>query len=263
MAVVNCTPDSFFPDSRAASAADAVGRALAAEGEGASIIDLGGESSRPGAAYVSAQEELDRVIPVVEGIRSRSGIAVSVDTRKSAVARAALDAGADIVNDISALEDDPLLGPLCAERGAAVVLMHKKGIPENMQSAPAYADVVGEVRDYLAAAALRAEAWGIRRERIVLDPGIGFGKRLEDNLDLLASLAEIVRAGYPVLVGLSRKSFIGTVTGRGVDGRLAGTLAADIIAVAAGARIVRVHDVAATVDALRVVAAVDGRKGKS
>lgn len=258
MAIVNCTPDSFYAPSRAGTD-DAVDRALRAEAAGAAIVDLGGESTRPGAAYVEEAEELDRVVPVVEGIRRRSPVPISVDTRKYAVARAALDAGADIVNDVSALEDDPSIGPLCAERGAALVLMHKQGTPKDMQAAPSYADAVAEVGAYLREAARRAEAAGVARRSIVLDPGIGFGKRLEDNLDLIAGLAEISPAGYPVLVGLSRKSFIGTITGRTADGRLAGSLAAAAAAIAGGARIVRVHDVEEHYDAVRVLAAVADR----
>jgi len=262
MAVVNCTPDSFFSGSRARDVGDAVARALAAEEAGAAVVDLGGESTRPGAAYVDAEEELSRVLPVVEGIRARSRVPISVDTRKALVARAVLEAGADIVNDISALEDDAELGPLCARAGAAVVLMHKKGIPDSMQDAPYYDDVVAEVRGYLEAAAARAESFGIARDRIAIDPGIGFGKRLEDNLDILAGLAEIGRSGYPVLVGLSRKAFVGALTGRPVDGRLPGTLAANAAAVWGGARILRAHDVAETVDAAKILAAVAARKGK-
>ena len=258
MAIVNCTPDSFYAPSRA-DAEDAVERALRAEAAGAAIVDLGGESTRPGAAYVAEAEELERVVPVVEGIRRRSAVPISVDTRKSAVARAALDAGADLINDVSALEDDPAIGPLCAERGAALVLMHKKGTPTDMQAAPRYDDAVSEVAAYLREAARRAEACGVDRRSIVLDPGIGFGKRLEDNLDLIAGLAEIAGAGYPVLVGLSRKSFVGTITGRTADGRLAGSLAAASAAIACGARIVRVHDVEEHYDAVRVLAAVAGR----
>ena len=265
MAIINCTDDSFYAPSRT-HAEEAVERSLAAVSAGASIVDIGGESTRPGADYVSAEEELRRVLPVVQGLRSLSDVAISVDTRKAQVARAVLEAGADIINDVSALEDDGGLGPLCARCGAAVVLMHKKGIPTDMQNAPYYEDVVGEVGAYLAAAAARAVAAGIAPDRIVLDPGIGFGKRVEDNLDLLARLAEISGGGYPVLVGLSRKSFIGALTGRGPEQRLAGTIAANAAAIAAGAHILRVHDVEETVDLVRVTAAIDsrsdgGRKG--
>lgn len=255
MAIVNCNGDSFFAPSRVSGDA-AVERALAAEAAGAAMVDIGGESSRPGSAYVDADEELRRVVPVVAGIRRRSSIPISVDTRKAVVARAALDAGADIINDISALRDDPALGPLCAERGCGVVLMHMKGDPATMQDAPSYADAVVEVRSFLAESVRRALAYGIAGDSIMVDPGVGFGKRYGDNLELLARLAEIVGDGYPVLVGLSRKSFLGTATGRSVAERLSATLAADVLAVASGARVIRVHDVAEHADAVAVAAAV-------
>ncbi|MFA6506083.1 MAG: dihydropteroate synthase [Treponemataceae bacterium] len=267
MAIVNCTPDSFYAKSRASTSDTAIERSLAAEASGAAIIDLGGESTRPGAAYVEAEEEIDRILPVVEGIRKRSGVPISVDTRKTAVARAALEAGADIINDISALEDDDELGPLCAAAGAAVVLMHKKGTPDSMQTSPFYNDVVAEVRDYLEGAVRRAEGYGIARAGIIIDPGIGFGKRFEDNFDILAGLAEIGRSGYPILIGLSRKGFIGTITGKVIEERLAGTLAANAAAIAGGAKILRVHDVAETFDLIRVFSAITlrnvARKGIS
>ena len=200
-------------------------------------------------------EELDRVIPAVDAIRSRSAIPISVDTRKAAVAAAALAAGADMINDVSALSFDPAMAGLAARSGAAVVLMHMKGEPKSMQAAPSYADCAAEVTAYLSAAADRAVASGIGRGRIILDPGIGFGKRLEDNLDILARLGLVAALGYPVLVGLSRKAFVGAITGRGVEGRLSGSLGAACAAFAAGARIFRVHDVAQTVDALAAFAA--------
>ncbi|MDR0877117.1 MAG: dihydropteroate synthase [Treponema sp.] len=252
MGIVNCNDDSFFSPSRARNEA-AVERALQLVEDGAGIIDFGGESTRPGASYVSAEEELERLIPVIEAFRKRSPVPVSVDTRKAAVARASLAAGADIINDISALEDDPFMAPLCAEKGAAVVLMHKKGTPENMQDKPWYTDAASEVHDYLLQAAARAEHAGIRSSRIILDPGIGFGKRLEDNLHILNRLAEICRSGYPVLVGLSRKTFIGELTGRPVPERLAGTLGANAYSLLKGAKIFRVHDVKETVDLVKVL----------
>lgn len=259
MGIVNCTPDSFFPGSRATGVQDAWERALAMEAAGAAIVDLGGESTRPGSDYVSEAEELERVLPVVEALRRRSGLPISVDTRKAEVARRALEAGADIVNDVSALEDDPAMAGLAAASGAALVLMHKSGEPKTMQSAPAYADVVAEVRAYLLGRAREAEAAGVPRDGIVLDPGFGFGKRYEDNLDLLSHLAEITDAGYPVLVGLSRKSFLGKATGRGVGERLAATLAAQTAAMLSGAAIVRAHDVAEALDAARLVGALAAR----
>jgi dihydropteroate synthase len=264
MAIVNCTADSFYPGSRNAGPEEAVNRALAAAEAGADIIDLGGESTRPGAAYVDVEEERRRLIPVIRAFRKQKQTPLSVDTRKEPVARSALEAGADLINDISALEDDPALGPLCAEWGAPVVLMHKKGIPRDMQDRPYYEDVVGEVRAYLSAAAGRAQAAGIPPEHIILDPGIGFGKRREDNLALLARLGEIRSLGYPVLVGLSRKTIIGELTGRELSRRLAGTLAANALCLIHGAGILRVHDVEEAVDLIKVVSAIGPpRKFKS
>jgi dihydropteroate synthase len=260
MAIVNCTEDSFYPGSHNAGPGEAIRRAIAAAEAGADIIDFGGESTRPGAAYVDEAEEGRRLIPVIRAFRGQKQTPVSVDTRKAAVARAALEAGADIVNDISALEDDPALGPLCAEWGAPVVLMHKKGIPTDMQDKPYYEDVVGEVRGYLAAAVGRALAAGIPPEHIILDPGIGFGKRREDNLALLARLGELRALGYPVLIGLSRKTIIGDLTGREVSGRLAGTLAANAFCLMQGAGIIRVHDVPEAVDLVKVISAL--RRGR-
>jgi dihydropteroate synthase len=252
MGIVNCNEDSFYPPSRALGTA-AVERALRLVSEGAGIVDFGAESTRPGASYISAEEELERLVPAVEGLRKRSGIPISVDTRKGEVARAVLDAGADIINDISALEDDPELGRICAERGAAVVLMHKKGIPRDMQDKPRYGDPAVEVENYLVEAAARAQAQGISGDRIVLDPGIGFGKTLADNLAVLNRLAEICSRGYPVLAGPSRKSFIGELTGKPAGERLAGTLGAVAFCFMRGASIFRVHDAKETADVLKVL----------
>jgi dihydropteroate synthase len=258
MGIVNVTPDSFYARSRLRTALEAAEAALAMEAEGAALVDLGGESTRPGSEAVGEQEELERVIPAVEAIRARSSVPISVDTRKASVAAAAIAAGADIVNDISALSYDPAMAALVARNGTAVVLMHMRGEPRTMQEDPSYADCAAEVASFLAEAAERALAAGIARDRIVLDPGIGFGKRLEDNLDLLARLGLVAALGYPVLVGLSRKRIVGALTGRGVDGRLAGSLGAACAAFEAGARIFRVHDVSETVDALAVFAASRG-----
>ena len=255
MAVVNCNSDSFYAPSRALGE-DAVERALAAEEEGASIIDFGAESTRPGAVYISAGEELARLLPVVEAFRKRSSLPVSVDTRKAAVAAAALDAGADIINDISCLLDDPAMARICVEREAAVVLMHKKGVPLTMQENPCYENLVGELRSWFKSAIGRAVDAGIAPEKIILDPGIGFGKALEDNLEILRHLVEILGKDYPVLIGLSRKSFIGEVTGRPVAERLAGTLAANAAAIIGGADIIRVHDVKEHVDLSKVLFAL-------
>jgi dihydropteroate synthase len=248
-----------------------VEKALAAVEAGADIIDIGGESTRPGAGYISAGEELDRVIPVVEELRKRSAVPLSVDTRKAAVAGAALDAGAGIINDISALGDDPGMAALCASRKAVLVLMHGaaehamfrgdfSGVEGGAGKTAAFPrDLPSEVFSFLLKAAAGAEERGIDRERIILDPGIGFGKTLEDNLLILNRLAEICASGYPVLVGLSRKRFVRDLTGRDTAGALAGTLAAEAFCVLKGAAILRVHDTAETVDLVRVLRGIGGK----
>ena len=254
MAILNATPDSFWEGSRGGfSVAAACDSALGLVAEGADVIDIGGESTRPGAAYVSEDEELARVIPLVRAIRKRSPVPISIDTRKSRVLEAALAEGADILNDVSALADDPAMAGLAARSRVPVILMHKRGTPESMQANPEYANPVREVRDELLSRARFALEAGIAKDRIILDPGIGFGKRYEDNLALIAGLAEIVECGYPVLMALSRKSCIGTMTGRDVADRLSGTLAANLLAVERGAFMLRVHDVAETRDMLRVL----------
>jgi dihydropteroate synthase len=256
MSIVNCTDDSFYTDSRARAPESAVEKALQAEADGANIVDFGGESTRPGAEYVSEDKELARVLPAVEGFRRKSDLPISVDTRKAAVAQGVLSAGADIINDVSAMEDDPDMARVCAAYGAYVVLMHKKGVPKTMQVASGatfYEDVVGEVVAYLRTAAQRAKAAGIADNRVILDPGIGFGKSVEDNIALVRELARIRAIGYPVLIGLSRKTFIGSITGRDIPDRLVGTLAANAVAVAAGANIVRVHDAREHVDLIKIL----------
>jgi dihydropteroate synthase len=253
MGILNATPDSFWEKSRSSTLADGVSRALSLVADGADVIDIGGESTRPGSAYVGEEEEISRVIPLVRAIRKECGVPISVDTRKAAVMRAAIDEGADICNDISALEDDGELAPLIASAGIPVILMHKQGVPVSMQDSPSYADPVREVADYLFARARFAESTGIARGKIILDPGIGFGKRYEDNCALIDGLAEIVRGGYPVLMALSRKSCVGRMTGRETADRLAGTLAANLVAVRNGASFLRVHDVRETVDMLSVL----------
>ena len=255
MAVVNCNNDSFYAPSRALGE-DAVEKALAAEGEGASIVDFGAESSRPGAGYISAEEELARLLPVVEAFRKRSRLPVSVDTRKAVVARQVLDAGADMINDISGLIDDPAMARTCAGKGAAVVLMHKKGDPPTMQEDPFYENLVDELRSWFGSAVERAVGAGIKPEKIILDPGIGFGKSPEDNLVIIRRLVEIRWKDYPVLIGLSRKSFIGGITGRPEADRLAGTLAANAAAIIGGADMIRVHDVKEHVDIAKVLFAL-------
>lgn len=251
MGILNCTPDSFYSSSRVdlPSVVDVAAEMIR---DGAGILDLGGESTRPGSSYVSVEEELDRVVPAVAALRSRWDIVLSVDTRKAHVARAAVEAGADIINDVAALSDDPEMAEFCATAGLPVVLMHKKGIPASMQDGPYYDDCVSEVLNFLDERISVAKAAGISADKIILDPGIGFGKRLEDNLVLLAQLDSLVAKGFPVLVGLSRKNFIGQLTGRAVEDRLAGSIAALLFARSRGAAIFRVHDVAASVDALRV-----------
>lgn len=255
MGVVNVTPDSFsdgglYLDPEAAIAH---GEELLAAGAG--ILDVGGESTRPGAQPVEEAEELRRVVPVVAGL---TGATISVDTSKAAVAAAALDAGATIVNDVTALRGDPAMAALCAERGATVILMHMRGEPRTMQEEPAYADVVVEVREFLAARVELALAAGIAGERIWVDPGIGFGKTVEHNLELLRRLGELTELGRPLVVGTSRKSFIGRVDGSAARERLGGTIASTVLAAAAGAEVLRVHDVAAVAEALKVAAAVAG-----
>jgi dihydropteroate synthase len=254
MGVVNVTPDSFYDGGRYADPQAAIAHARRLVEEGADLLDVGGESSRPGAEPVAADEELRRVLPVLEGL-AEVGVPISVDTTKPEVMRAALERGAAMINDITALASPGALEAL-ARTEAAVCLMHMQGSPRTMQRAPVYADVVAEVRDFLAARAQACLAAGIARERIVLDPGFGFGKTVDHNLALLARLGDIAALGFPVLAGWSRKSSLGRVTGRPAEDRLAASLAAALLAVERGARIVRVHDVAATRDALAVLAAV-------
>jgi len=256
MGILNCTPDSFSDGGRYASPAQATDAALAMVSAGADIVDVGGESTRPGARPVAAAEECARVLPVIAALRRQTSAAISIDSAKHEVARAALDAGADIVNDVTALRGDPAMGPLVAARGIPVVLMHMQGAPATMQQAPRYADVVREVRDFLLARARQAQEIGIAADRILIDPGFGFGKRLEHNLALLARLEELVAGPYPVLVGLSRKSMIDHALGLPVDARLEASVALAVLAAERGAAVVRVHDVAATVRAVRMAEAV-------
>ncbi len=257
MGILNVTPDSFSDGGAFADTERAVAHARAMVTAGADMIDIGGESTRPGAAPVSAEEELRRVVPVIEQIAShQSPITISIDTTKAVVAERALAAGARIVNDVSALRFDARMADVVRDSGAGVVLMHMQGTPETMQTQPRYDDVVAEVRDFLAERIAFAESRGIKKSQIAVDPGIGFGKTVEHNLALLAGLEEFVALGCPVLVGASRKAFIGKVLGREPGERLAGSVAVTAWSVARGARIVRVHDVAETVDAVRMVEAI-------
>jgi len=258
MGILNCTPDSFFSGGRAESRVAAVGYAREMIRSGADILDIGGESSRPGSDPVSLSTELERVLPVLEEIRAFSDIPISVDTRKTEVARRALRAGADIINDISALHEGPEKADIAAEHGAALVLMHMRGTPATMQDSPFYQDAVGEILNELQPAVERARKAGVPQNGIILDPGIGFAKRLEDNIAVLREIPRLRSSGFPILIGHSRKSFLGTLLAdedghaRPVEGRLAGSLAVSLFAATLGAEILRVHDVAETVDALKV-----------
>src|SRR5215212_5290402 len=253
MGVVNVTPDSFSDGGRYLDPRTAIGHGEQLAAEGAAILDVGGESTRPGAGPVSEQEELRRVVPVVAG---PAGVArISIDTSKVAVAAAALDAGADYVNDVTAFRSDPGLAALVAERGVDCCLMHMLGTPRTMQDDPRYDDVVSEVKAFLAERLAFAVAEGIAEERVMLDPGIGFGKTIDHNLELLARLGEIAALGRPVVVGVSRKSFLGAITGREPDERAVATAAANVLALERGASVFRVHDVPETLDALAVAAA--------
>ena len=254
MGILNVTPDSFYDGGRHFDLAQALERGRQMTADGADIIDVGGESTRPGASEVPEAEELRRVLPLVETLAA-DGIAVSIDTRKPAVMRAAIAAGAAMVNDVAALMAPGALEAVAAT-DAGVCLMHMRGEPQTMQMAPEYIDVGSEVRDFLVARARVCENAGIAHDRIVIDPGFGFGKTLAHNLELLRALPGLVATGYPVLVGLSRKSSLGKMIGRPDGDRLAASLAAALAAVARGASLVRVHDVQETVDAFKVWVAV-------
>jgi dihydropteroate synthase len=258
MGIVNLTPDSFSDGGRTAGRDEALRHARRLVGEGAGLIDLGGESSRPGSEPVSLDEELRRVIPAVEALTSELDVPISIDTTKAEVARRALAAGADIINDISALGADPDMGGVAAAMGAAVVLMHMQGVPKTMQVDPHYEDVVGEVYDLLARRVEWAESLGISRDRIAIDPGIGFGKTIDHNLEILRNLRRFDTLGCAILIGTSRKRFLGTITGRGLHDRATASVVSSLAACAAGARVVRAHDVAPMVDAIKVWTAVRG-----
>ncbi|WAC64638.1 dihydropteroate synthase [Pseudoxanthomonas sp. SL93] len=256
MGIVNVTPDSFSDGGAHDTLEAAVAHGLRLAEEGADILDIGGESTRPGAEEVSLEEELRRVIPVIERLAKETALPISIDTSKPEVMRAAVQAGAGMINDVFALRRDGAL-EAAASLGVPVVLMHMQGEPRSMQAAPQYDDVVGEVHRFLAERIFAAEMAGIARKHIVVDPGFGFGKDTAHNLQLLAQLDRFVELGVPVLAGLSRKRSIGQLTGRDIASeRVSGSVAAHLIAVQRGARLVRVHDVAATVDALKVWTAV-------
>ncbi len=262
MGVLNLTPDSFSDGGRYLAADKALQHAISLGEEGADIIDIGAESTRPGAKSISAQEELDRLLPVLEAIRQESAVPISIDTSKPQVMRAAVETGADMINDVYALQAPDALAT-AADLRVPVCLMHMQGRPRTMQQAPSYGDVVAEVRDFLAGRVAAAEAAGIERERLVIDPGFGFGKTLAHNLQLLVALDRLSDLGLPVLAGLSRKSMLGALLDRDVESRLPGSLALALLAAQQGAAIIRVHDVAPTVDALRVLAAVNDAKDQA
>ena len=256
MGIVNVTPDSFFDGGRFLDAGAAVAHALALVEQGAEIIDVGGESTRPGALPVAEPEELRRVMPVIEQLAGRIKVPISIDTAKPSVARAALAAGASIVNDVGAGREDGALWRVVAEARAGYVCMHAQGTPQTMQAEPAYTDVVREVREYFSERLRRLSDCGVGRDQVILDPGIGFGKTVEHNLRLLGAARSFSSLERPVLLGVSRKSFIGKLLGAELAARLPGALACACLAVAAGVQIIRAHDVAETVQAIRMTEAI-------
>jgi dihydropteroate synthase len=260
MAILNVTPDSFSDGGVHFDRTVAVDAALRFEADGAAIVDVGGESTRPGSDAISIEQELDRVIPVIEGIRKRSAVPISIDTRKAAVAAAALDAGANVVNDVSALRHDPGMRVLVAKRGVPAILMHMRGEPRTMQDNPQYDEVVTDVARELATWRDEAVAAGVDRAQILIDPGIGFGKTFDHNLEILRRCDELNRIA-PVVIGASRKAFVGHLTGQpGGRPRMAGSLAAVAAAYRGGAAMVRVHDVRETIDFLKVLNAIGGER---
>lgn len=260
VAVLNLTPDSFADGGRYLNPERAIERAFELQEQGADLIDVGAESTRPGAAPVAAEEEIERLHPVLRVILPRLRVPVSVDTMKAEVAERFLAMGAACVNDVSGLECDPRLAEVAARHRAVLIINHMRGTPRSMQESPRYDDVVADVTRSLRERTVRALAAGVTRERIVVDPGIGFGKRLEDNLDLLAHIEQLRSLGYPILIGCSRKSFLGQLTGRPVEERQAATAATTALAALRGVRLVRVHDVRETADLLKVLDAIDGRR---
>lgn len=260
MAVINVTPDSFSDGGKFLDPNQAVDRCLELAAKGADILDIGGESTRPGVSPVSAARELDRILPVLAGIRGRTSCLVSVDTYKSQVAREALDAGAHIVNNVGALQLDPGVAEVAGKAGAAIVLMHMRGTPRTMQTLPRSRDILKEIEQRLARAVDLANSHGIARDRIVVDPGIGFGKTVEDNLKVLNRLPRLRRLRLPILVGTSRKSFLGKILDLPVQERLLATAASVVMAVVGGAHIVRVHDLDEMVHALRIADSILGER---
>lgn len=257
MGVLNLTPDSFSGDGLGSNVQAACARAIALQAAGAALIDIGGESTRPGAARVSVDEELQRVLPVIECLAPQLRVPISIDTRHAQVMRAAVAAGAGLINDVAALREPGAL-QAAADLGVPVVLMHMQGEPGTMQQAPRYVDVVAEVAEFLEARVAACERAGIARRQLLLDPGFGFGKTTQHNLALLRGLPRLAQAGLPVVAGLSRKSLIGALTGAAVTNRLGGSIALALLAAQRGARLLRVHDVEHTVQALAMLEAVQG-----
>ena len=253
MGILNSTPDSFFDESRVESIQEAVASAERMIKSGVDIIDIGGESSRPGAETVSEEEEIRRVIPVVQEIREKSKIIISVDTRKKNVAERALDSGADMINDISGLQHNMEMAKLIARRKVPIILMHMRGTPKDMQEHPYYKNTVSEILRELQSSISKAMGAGIEHDKIIIDPGIGFGKRLEDNLRIIRELQSFKSLNLPVLIGLSRKSFIGQILDKPVEKRLIGTIVANTVAILNGANIIRVHDVGQTVEMVKII----------
>ncbi len=260
MGIVNTTPDSFADGGRFPDTDSAADHALRLADEGAEIIDIGGESTRPGSDPVSAEEELRRVVPVIERLAKRGDVVLSIDTQKPAVARAALDAGASVVNDVAANRESPEMWQVVAEARAGYVCMHMQGTPQTMQAKPCYDDVLREVGSFFAERLARLAEHGVSGEQVALDPGIGFGKELEHNMKLLSGLNQFSVAQRPLLVGVSRKSFIGKLFGTPLEERLAASLACAVWSVIEGAHIVRVHDVAETVQAVRMAEALSDNR---
>ncbi|MFC1498261.1 dihydropteroate synthase [Verrucomicrobiota bacterium] len=261
MGILNVTPDSFSDGGRFYDREAAINHGLRMVKEGADIIDIGGESTRPGAEAVNTETELGRVIPVIEKLKEKSDTVISIDTMKAEVAHRAIEAGASIINDVSAMNHDAEMPGVAAETGAGVVLMHMKGTPHNMQDNPQYDDVVTEVRDYLKACVDNLIARGVNRDTLAVDPGIGFGKTVDQNVELLAGLELLAELGFPVVVGLSRKSFLGKLTGcKKADKRLPASLAALSFCALKGAHVMRVHDARESFDAVRVIAVLKEKR---
>jgi dihydropteroate synthase len=257
MGVLNVTPDSFSDGGKFVEPQAALSRALEMAAQGAGIIDMGAESTRPGSRGVSAREQLRRLLPVLKRFRAKSRVPVSIDTQSAAVARACIDAGATIINDVSALRRDPAMLKTLARRRCKIVLMHMQGTPQTMQQNPVYGDVIADIGSFFKERIARCGAAGISPERLMLDPGIGFGKTLEHNLEILRRLNEFADFGLPLVVGVSRKGFLGKLTGEDIpERRVVATVAAGVLAVAQGATILRVHDVAEHASALKVAAAI-------